>query len=440
MNKKSGRIAMIVSLVIILLASVAGGCIFNLFSIHTYSETNCLTDKITDEMSVYDIAKLYRDSNATVEVQVSGYSKREAKSYTSLGSGVCVASNGYTTTSLPTNITASKGSYIVTNYHVISFYDDSNYSSVSSLVVTENEQKHSTKLIWLNKDLDVAILYTEDNFDYVKMIDRWIDCDKEVRLDYEQVFTIGTPLDPMYLNRLTVGNIASNNNNYMLTVDTYYPSINSYSSISGVTVLSNVYEDVIDVSLGITNGNSGGGCFDANGYLIGLTTLGSSVSQTAGNQMNGVVAIYPVIKVLDKLIANNEQNCSYSVQTLESNNIKGVDEIEASYLISIQEETNYSYYYIDGSTYSTTLYSSVMQEASETKGYSVLSSSSTKLSTLKQGDVITKVSIGEKTFAIEDRNDLIYALLNINDGDSVVYSYYDSTSLISLTKTVTVQY
>ena len=400
MNKKSGRITLIVSLVIILLASVVGGCIFNLLNIHTYSETNCLTDKITDEMSVYDIAKLYRDSNATVEVQVSGYSKREAKSYTSLGSGVCIASNGYTTTSLSTNITASKGSYIVTNYHVISFYDDSNYSSVSSLVVTEDEETHSTKLVWLNKDLDVAILYTEDNFDYVKMVDRWIDCDKDSRLDYEQVFTIGTPLDPMYLNRLTVGNIASNNNNYMLTVDTYYPTSNSYSSISGVTVLSNVYEDVIDVSLGISSGNSGGGCFDANGYLIGLTTLGSSASQTAGNQMNGVVAIYPVTKVLDKLIANNEQNCSYSVQTLESNSIKGVDYFEASYMIAIEEETNkektiFPYYYIDGSTYSTTLYSTVMQKVSQTKGYSVLSSSSTKLSALKQGDVITKVTIGE---------------------------------------------
>ena len=273
------------------------------------------------------------------------------------------------------------------------------------------------------------------------MADRWINCEESDRLDYEDVFTIGTPLQLDYLNRLTFGNIASNNNYVFSTGLTIYPytvngslKYSKYRGMAGVTVSDNVYEDVIDIALGMTNGNSGGGLFDSNGVLVGLTTLGANVESTGGNQMNGAVPIYPVIEVLDKLIANNELGKNYRIYDLDELEIVGFDSLEASQVTTIG---SYSYYYFDEELYDASIYYDDFNFASS--GFYVLqnSSSYSALSTISQGSVITSCQItGENSVEIIDRNDFLYFLLQIDDGDQVTFNY----SLNGRSQSVLVQF
>lgn len=413
------------------------------FGGRTYSQTNCLTEMITSEMDIYDIAKSYRDGKANVAVTLNVKNVIDGKYYAPLGSGVCVASKGYQT-SIDDNLVASKGSYIATNYHNIEYFYSSDYTDCSVAIMTEDENSYPCEVLWSNKDLDLAVLYCDSvNINYVTMKDRSIFCEQEDKLDYEQIFTIGTPLDTDYINRLTIGNVASNNSMVYFTGETIYPKTNligtptgytnspTASSTTGYEVLSNTYEDAIDVALGITNGNSGGGCFDEKGNLIGLTTLGGNVDRTHGNQMNGVVPIYPIAEILDKLIANNETNSNHSIYTIEKLNIVGLDANEASIVKSIYDEMveegyDFDYYFYDGRFYGL---SYTRDFSFDEKGYYILSNSSVALSNLSRGKIITgaKINTNEKVDII-DRNDLIYLLLQVENGDSVTF-YYDNTNI-----------
>ena len=405
----------------------------DMFYRRSYSSTNCLTEKSTEDMDVYDIAKMYRDGGATVAVTVSGLNKVSGNAQSGHGSGVCVASKGYQT-SLSNQYFASKGSYIVTNYHVIDIFDSEEFVSRELNIVTEDENIHEAELLWFNEDLDVAIVYCDEvNLNYVSMRDRVVDCDSQNRLDYEQIFTIGTPVELDYINRLTVGNIASNNPMYFFTSKKIYPYTDKQgnllwteapsknNSFLPYTVLSNLYEDVVDVALGISPGNSGGGCFDANGFLIGLTTLGGNIEQTNGNQMNGMVPIYPIMKVLDKIIDNHENDGSNNIYTFDTMGIKGLDAVEAVYASYLKEETSSQYYFLDG-----VLYTKAQEEIFnfEYEGYYIISNSGK--TGLLNGYFITSCKLNDQTdFEIKTRNDLIYFLLKLINGDKVAFTMYD---------------
>ena len=419
----------------------------DLFGKRTYSQTNCLTDMITSEMDIYDIAKSYRDGQATVAIEVQGKNTTDNKYKAFIGSGVCVASKGYQTT-LDNNYVANKGSYIATNYHVIDIFDTDDFTDCSVRILTEKEETYDCEVLWFDKDLDVAILYCDyTNINYVRMKDRSIKCSAEDKLDYEQVFTIGSPIDTDYLNRLTVGNIASNNNMIFYTSEVIYPSNDNLGNITGYSnysvsefatshnVMSNLYEDVVDIAVGITGGNSGGGLFDKNGYLVGLTTLGSSVEQTAGNQMNGMVPIYPIIEVLDKLIQNNEAEGNNKIYSLSNLNMFGIDNYEAARVSYFYEKGSLSYYFIDGKFFSAS-YSSAFDFDDD--GYYILTNSNTALKSISKGSVIKGAQIdGKERVTILDRNDLIYLLLQIDNGDSVIF-YYEN--VLGLNKTVEVTF
>ncbi|MBQ8909370.1 MAG: trypsin-like peptidase domain-containing protein [Clostridia bacterium] len=385
--------------------------VFN--SERTYSETNCLTEQISSDMDVYDIAKLYRDGDSTVAVKVFAKQISSGTSYSSLGSGVCVASKGYQTSIMSGTIplVASKGSYIITNHHVIDMAQDSAYTDVSMYVINEAEEKYPCKIIWANKNLDLAVLYCDSyNFNYITMKDIVVDCEEKDRFDYQQVFAIGCPLDEQdYLNRMTVGNIATNDVLSMFTA----------ASIGGYTVMDNMYEDVVDIAVGITSGNSGGGVFDENGYLIGLTTLGTSESVTGGNQMNGMVSVYPIMSILDRLIENNEANGANTIYTLESLGIYGIDANEASVAGDVTVLKNgTTSYYLNGQYYSASIYS--VNFAFDDEGYHILKNQSSKFNRLYSGNTIVSCQDASgKTWTISDRNDFIYFLLNVNEGDSL---------------------
>lgn len=418
----------------------------SLFSKRTYSQTNNLTEMITNDMDIYDIAKSYRDGQATVSFQIQGYNNVTNKYDPFIGSGVCVASKGYET-SLESGYVASKGSYIATNYHVINLFDNDEYSNVTLSLLTDKEESYSCDLLWFDEDLDVAVVYCDYvNLNYVSMKDRSIACAKEDKLDYEPVFAIGTPLDTDYLNRLTIGNIASDNSMFFYTGEEIYPEENLLGQItdftkspptasaSGYQVLSNVYEDGIDVALGISGGNSGGGCFDENGYLIGLATLSTVVEETNGNQMNGVVPIYPITKVLDKLIENNETSVNNKIYNFQSLGLFGFDAYEAGIVTSTYEKKNsLGYYYIDENLFASSYKNDF---AFDEDGYYILKNTNSSLSTLSRGCVIKSVKNGEAKTTIYDRNDLIYFLLEADKGDSITI-YFENASGADKTLNIT---
>lgn len=384
-------------------------------------------------MTIYDIAKLYRDSNATVQFMGEYEDTYSGDKYSSLGSGVVVASTGYRTKNLPTNITASRGSYIATNYHVVDFLDNSGYTNKSLKVRAEDEIEYDCEVLWANKNLDVAVVYADVSYNYITMKDRWVACEQNQRLDYEPAFAIGSPLEKQNINRMTVGNIASNNEVTMFTSETVYVTYDSagahYTPVktagnqTPLDVLDNVYEKVIDISVGISGGNSGGGIFDANGNLVGLATLGTSADQTGGNQLNGAVPIYPIIKVIDKVIANHESSTNYKIYTASTLGIAGIDETEAAYAKAFKEENHSSYFFANGTFYANT-YSIYFDF--EGDGYEILTNSNTynQLINIRTGAIITSIKTADGVeHKINDRNDLLYLLIGLNEGDSIVVTY-----------------
>ncbi|MBO5394545.1 MAG: trypsin-like peptidase domain-containing protein [Clostridia bacterium] len=403
-------ITVLSTLLLVLALSYGISFLMPLFnSPRVYSDTNCLTDQITADMDIYDIGNHYIEGNATVAVNVS-YGGNAA-----LGSGVCIASKGYKT-GIDTEegkLGATKGSYIVTNHHVIDMGTD-NYSSLDVTILTEQEERFKCNVLWANENLDIAVLYSDTcNLNYVTMKDIVIDPDEGERFKIQQIFTIGCPLDEQdYLNRFTEGNIATNDVLSMMTVE----------YVSGKEVLSNMYEDVVDMTVGITPGNSGGGCFDKDGYLIGLSTLSTDETTTGGNQMNGFVPIYPAMCIIDKLIENNEADGANTIYTLDKIGISGIDSIEASIAkdILIYKVGTY-YYYLNGKTYSRDVSRYATGFNMTQEGYYILDNTGlSSFRTLSTGGTITScIDASGKVYEIKDRNDFIYFLLNISNGDSV---------------------
>ena len=206
------------------------------------------------------------------------------------------------------------------------------------------------------------------------------------------------------------------------------------------------------MSVEISPGNSGGGVFDAKGNLIGLATLSTSVSSSNGNQINGFVSIYPLIQVLDRVIYNNENSGNdYSIYDLENLDLVGIDSQEAGiiYSIKFQQENDVDYgsvirtisefadyYYLDGVYYSESEYQSAF--TFEYDGYYIITNASTisNMQYLSAGVVITQGKIGSETHTIENRNDFLYMLLDIDDGESVTFTYLKD----GISSSVTVQF
>ena len=457
MNKKSFKGVIFLLAIILLISTCCYIFIIPLIKNNkSYSLTSCLNDQITENMDVYDIAKLYRD-NACVAVQVEG--NNGIYRYSSHGSGVCIASKGYETN---LNYVANKGSYIATNYHVIEWVYDENYNNVTVDIITEDESIYTNcEVVWASKDLDVAIVYCDDvNLNYVRMSDRVIECEDENKLDIEPIFTIGSPLSLQNLNDFTIGYVRSNNSmtEYTGFYKYYYQSgfgfsnswigteneeeIPNNTNYYSLIYIDNVYEDVVSMSVEISPGNSGGGVFDENGNLVGLATLSTSVSSTNGNQINGMVAVYPIMEVLDRVIYNNENTETKSIYDIETLGLIGIDSEEAYIIktIKTQQENDEdygsiiqtifefsNYYYLDGQYYSVDDYKSAFNF--EDNGYYVISNTSDilNLGYITSGCIITKGTINSEinteTYNIENRNDFIYLLLNIDDGESVTFEY-----------------
>lgn len=301
--------------------------------------------ELNENATKSEIAEAY--VNCTVTVFVMNANGQNV----SFGSGVCVYSGGY----------------IATNYHVVSSVLD--YSTYSlKIYLNDGITSYNANVLWADKTLDVAIIQSSNgDIPFVKMMDRTINPAKNNELKLlEEVIAIGTPIDFSLQNTCTFG---------------YVSGLQRYSYAS-----ENVYENLIQHTASISNGNSGGPLFDLNGNLIGLNTLGSS----EGNELYFSVSIYPIIKVLPKVVELNEKTVpeTYSLPKLG---------------ISLTDR------------FINTIYSSTTFSG---KGIYV-SQVSSSTSNLMRGDVITKLTYNSQEYTIDCRNDIIYAIMTLQSGNVV---------------------
>lgn len=372
----------------------------------------CLTDIAQENnLNLTGLSEFYKDACVSIIVTVNDTSAW-------LGSGVCVASKGY---EYATGKIIEEGSYIVTNYHVIEeIYGEDVTKFTVNVYPNEYDNTerygatlpYSAQVLWSDQYLDEAILYVSQNIDWVRMKDRTIACyDKDKLKDREKAFVIGSPKQIENQNTVTTGTISNASLNYSYTVDTIQEGFRE------VEVLSNVYEYLIPIKIQIAGGNSGGGLFDSNGYLVGQPTLGSSKDAWA---INYAIPIYSATLVLNDLVESNEgEGDLVKIYSIDYFNIVLIDHYEADIMkecFSGSSKYFYGKYYLSQDL----LYS-------REDGLKVL----TKNEELgfEFGDIILSVTINEIERALTSRNDLIYELLRCRKGDVIQFNIEDKAMI-----------
>lgn len=163
------------------------------------------------------------------------------------GSGFAITNNGY----------------IITNYHVISTENPNQVDEIT--VILDDGTKVKAAFIKANKDRDIALLKVEKNFEKCFQIPT----SKNFKT-FEEVYTIGAP------KSIELGQSASKG------------ILSSERNVNNVNLLQ--------VSMNINSGNSGGPMFTNSGELIGVVS-----AKLFGFGIEGVAFGIPAYKINDYL-------------------------------------------------------------------------------------------------------------------------------------------
>ena len=131
---------------------------------------------------------------------------------------------------------------------------------------------------------------------------------------------------------------------------------------------------------------------------------------------------------MDKIIVENECNIQELVYDYQSLGLNVADSSMSRMALSVQEQTSVSFYYVDGIVLQTEDKSLL---EFEDDGCVVLSNTSTGLfSNIAKGSVLIGADFGDSNQRIDinDRNDLIYFLLQCDKGDTVHFYYLENSS------------
>ncbi len=399
----------------------------------------CLTNYVQKyALSHENIAKLYREACVTIHATPEFGNPSQ-------GSGVAIAGVGYTVNLGTENqIKIEQGTYIITNQHVTHpnnqdgydidvFVFDSSYDSV----IDENNPFRPNasdaiegKLLWTDFNLDMSIIYVEENIDWVKIKDRSIKGDEKLGQN-EEVYAIGSPVWDS--GKYPQHNIISKGTICGTSLESTFVRIGH-----GVYEdnLSNVYEYLIPMKVPIYGGNSGGGLFDDKGYLVGQPTLGTENSYNA-ETINYSIPIYPATLILEDLVEIHEKikpvkpaenstqlaNSQYSEKIFQyENNIKSmlkfysISNIGLVTMDSVEAGNIYLTNTSKGCLYYGEFYESLEHNGKNT-GVQVIASTESKIA---KNDHITHIEIDEKV-ELNCRNDLIFEILKARKGDVIKF-------------------
>lgn len=255
--------------------------------------------------------------------------------------------------------------YILTNNHVIS-------GGTKILVTFTNGEKIKAEVLGSDTYADIAVLKI-DGFDGMKVAQ--IGSSKNAKVG-DTVFAVGAPLDISYSWTVTRG---------ILSGKDRLIEINS-SQTSGAT--SDWVMSAIQTDAAINSGNSGGPLANANGEVIGITSLKLVKSGVEG--MGFAIPIETALEYAEKIV-------------------KG-EEIKRPYLgVSMYNISEISTKYYNPETTTTGVYVSSVEEGSPADKAG-----------LKEGDIIFKLNDTN----IESVAYLKYNLYKYNVGEKVTLSIY----------------
>ena len=200
-------------------------------------------------------------------------------------------------------VVVSDDAYVVTNNHVIEDAD--------SIFIIVGEEEYPAELVATDADSDVAVLLCKD-----------LDVPAATLGDSDQLsvgdwaLVIGNPLGEAFSNTLTVGVVSG------LGRDV--------SSVGADTDVTNF----IQTNAEINSGNSGGGLFNINGELVGITSMKLSNNGYFGSAaIEGIgfaIPINTVKDVADDLIEFGERQyprIGVTVRDIESNSDEPTEEV-----------------------------------------------------------------------------------------------------------------
>lgn len=225
-----------------------------------YDDSNATVVKVTTKIS--DVYNKVKDSCVGI------YCTNLSSSTASIGSGVIFKkdNNAY---------------YVLTNYHVLDEYLDSDYSKFYVYQGSNSQRFKATVTSALDKQKDLAVLKMTPDKD-IKTI--------SISKDYhpivtpgEEVVAIGCPISLDYFNSVCKGVVSK----------AEYTATNNGGELN-----------VIQNTCPINPGNSGGGLFNLNGDLIGINFKKTTYVNDGGTKVlvDGVdyaIALSEVITFLD---------------------------------------------------------------------------------------------------------------------------------------------
>lgn len=180
----------------------------------------------------------------------------------SVGSGVCIASNGY----------------ILTNAHVLL---NPNYIRVH----LSNGESGSANLVWQDESQDVAVVKTQLSLPYLSLAD--ID---DIHVG-EDVLAVGTPLTLSLKHTFTKGIVSALNRTLKV------------SGLSGDSLMQNLIQH--DASL--NPGNSGGPLLNNRGEVVGINTLKIS----GGEGIGFAIPVKSIASVLNNIVTDSDYDIPY---------------------------------------------------------------------------------------------------------------------------------
>ena len=197
------------------------------------------------ETGIEEIAEAVKPSIVTILVTVpstryqNGFFSYTVGGVSSSGSGIILNTDGY----------------IVTNYHVVSYYDS--YDNVTIDVTLYDGKEYPAEFIGGDKNNDLAVIKIEAD---EPLVPAKLGSSSALKVG-AVVLAVGNPLGIEFAGSVTLGIV---------------------SAVDRIINKENTADSMIQTDAAINPGNSGGALVNTNGEVVGITTLKVSDTEVEG--------------------------------------------------------------------------------------------------------------------------------------------------------------